>query len=94
MARCRCPRLTTPDVADGGVVVMGPTAIAPYIGGGGSAHVTPYDPAQGPYDALTAAAGPHSNLSYVPGYDLDGQVAAARRRCPRRTRRPDTRTGR
>ena len=58
----------------GGVVVMGPTAIAPYTGGGGSAHVTPYDPAQGTYDALTAAAGPHSNISYVPGYDLDGQV--------------------
>jgi beta-glucosidase len=56
------------------VVVMGPTAIAPYIGGGGSAHVTPYDPAQGPYDALTAAAGPHAGISYVPGYDLDGQV--------------------
>jgi beta-glucosidase len=58
----------------GGVVVMGPTAIAPYIGGGGSAHVTPYDPAQGPYDALAAAAGPHAKLSYVPGYDLDGRL--------------------
>jgi beta-glucosidase len=58
----------------GGLVVMGPTAIAPYIGGGGSAHVTPYDPAQSPYDALAAAAGRHAHLSYVPGYDLDGQV--------------------
>jgi beta-glucosidase len=58
----------------GGLVVMGPTAIAPYIGGGGSAHVTPYDPVQGPYDALASALGPHANLSYVPGYDLDGQV--------------------
>jgi beta-glucosidase len=57
-----------------GVLVMGPTAIAPYIGGGGSAHVTPYDPAQGPYDALAAAAGAKANLHYVPGYDLDGQV--------------------
>ena len=37
---------------------MGPTAIAPYIDGGGSSHVTPYDPAPGPYDALVAAAGP------------------------------------
>jgi beta-glucosidase len=53
---------------------MGPTAVAPYIGGGGSAHVTPYDPAQGPYDALSAALGRRANLSYVPGYDLDGQV--------------------
>ncbi len=57
-----------------GLVVMGPTAVAPYIGGGGSAHVTPYDPAQGPFDALSAALGRHTELSYVPGYDLDGQV--------------------
>jgi beta-glucosidase len=61
----------------GGLVVMGPTAVAPYIGGGGSAHVTPYDPAQGPYDALSGALGHHANLSYVPGYDLDGQVIAS-----------------
>jgi beta-glucosidase len=60
-----------------GLVVMGPTAIAPYIGGGGSAHVTPYDPAQGPYDALSAAIGRRADLSYVPGYDLDGQVTAS-----------------
>jgi beta-glucosidase len=59
---------------NGGTVVMGPTAIAPYIGGGGSAHVTPYDTVQGPFDALTAAAGPNANISYVPGYDLDGQL--------------------
>jgi beta-glucosidase len=59
---------------NGGLVVMGPTAIAAYTGGGGSAHVTPYDTVQGPYDALTAAAGPHAKISYVPGYDLDGQV--------------------
>jgi len=58
----------------GGVTVMGATAIAPYIGGGGSAHVTPYDPVQGPFDALAAAAGSHRNLSYVPGYDLDGHL--------------------
>jgi beta-glucosidase len=57
-----------------GAVVMGPTAIAPYVGGGGSAHVTPYDPVQSPYDALAAAAGTGANLSYVPGYDLDGQL--------------------
>jgi beta-glucosidase len=57
-----------------GVVVMGPTAIAPYVGGGGSAHVTPYDPVQSPYDALGAAAGSGANLSYIPGYDLDGRL--------------------
>jgi len=60
------------DLSD--TLVMGPTAIAPYIGGGGSAHVTPYDPAVGPFDALSAAAGQHANLSYVPGYDLDGHL--------------------
>jgi beta-glucosidase len=59
---------------NGGVVVMGPTGIAPYIGGGGSAHVTPYDTVEGPYDALATAMGPRANISYVPGYDLDGQV--------------------
>jgi beta-glucosidase len=53
---------------------MGPTAIAPYVGGGGSAHVTPYDPVQGPFDALAGMAGAKANLRYVPGYDLDGQV--------------------
>ncbi len=58
----------------GGLLVMGPTAIAPYIGGGGSAHVTPYDPAEGPYDALAAGLRSHAHLSYVPGYDLDGQM--------------------
>src|SRR5712692_10379561 len=62
---------------NGGLVVMGPTAVAPYIGGGGSAHVTPYEPARGPYDALSAALGRRADLSYVPGYDLDGQVIAA-----------------
>ena len=60
-----------------GVVVIGPTAIAPYVDGGGSAHVTPYDPVQSPFGALAAAAGAHANLSYVPGYDLDGQVLPA-----------------
>jgi beta-glucosidase len=65
----------TPGEPDEGTVVLGPTAIAPYVGGGGSAHVTPYDPVQGPYDALAAAAGAGANLRYLPGYDLDGQVA-------------------
>jgi beta-glucosidase len=57
-----------------GVLVMGPTAVAAYTGGGGSAHVTPFDPVQSPYDALIAAAGSGAKISYVPGYDLDGQV--------------------
>jgi beta-glucosidase len=58
----------------GGVLVLGPTAVAPYIDGGGSSHVTLYDPAIGPYEALRTAAGPGARLSYRPGYDLDGQL--------------------
>ncbi|GAB2856885.1 hypothetical protein GCM10027176_69170 [Actinoallomurus bryophytorum] len=58
--------------ASKGLVVMGPTAIAPYYGGGGSAHVTPYDGSAGPYEAIKAHAG--SAVSYVPGYDLDGRT--------------------
>jgi beta-glucosidase len=54
------------------LVVMGPTAIAPYYGGGGSAHVRPYDGSAGPYEAIKAHGG--SAVSYVPGYDLDGHV--------------------
>jgi beta-glucosidase len=66
--------LTGSDLSGNGTVVMGPTAIAPYIGGGGSAHVTPYDTVQGPFDALSARAPAGAKLSYVPGYDLDGTV--------------------
>ena len=61
-----------------GVVLMGPTAITTYTGGGGSAHVRPYDPVQSSYDALIAAAtakcGENIKVSYVPGYDLDGPI--------------------
>ena len=66
--------LSAGDLAGKGTVVMGPTAIAPYIDGGGSSHVTPYDPAQSPYDALTQKAAAGAKLGYVPGYDLDGQL--------------------
>jgi beta-glucosidase len=57
-----------------GLLVMGPTAVAPYVGGGGSAHVIPYDDVPSPFEALTAAAGPGAHLRFVPGYDLDGPV--------------------
>jgi beta-glucosidase len=69
--------LSRRDLAGAGLVVMGPTAIAPYIDGGGSSHVTPYDPAQSPFDALVSAAGPAAHVRYVPGYDLDGLVVPA-----------------
>jgi beta-glucosidase len=61
----------------GGVLVLGPTAVAPYVDGGGSSHVTPYDPATSPFDALRATAGPDARLRYLPGYDLDGHVVPA-----------------
>ncbi len=64
--------LSQADARNGGLVVMGPTAIASYYGGGGSAHVTPYDGSTSPYDAIKALA--NADVSYMPGYDLDGQV--------------------
>jgi beta-glucosidase len=66
--------LSSDDLSGAGTVVLGPTATAPYTSGGGSSHVTPYDPAQSPYDALLGKAASGSKLSYVPGYDLDGQL--------------------
>src|SRR5262249_56243413 len=42
----------------GGGLVMGPTAIAPYIGGGGGAHLTPHHTVQGPLYAPPPAPGP------------------------------------
>ena len=61
-----------------GIVLMGPTAISTYTGGGGSAHVRPYDPVESTYDALIAAAkakcGGGVKISYVPGYDLNGPI--------------------
>ena len=69
-----CEDLTTGN----GVVLMGPTSISTYTGGGGSAHVRPYDPVESTYDALIEAAaakcGEGVTVSYVPGYDLNGPV--------------------
>ena len=71
--------LTCQDLTTGkGVLLMGPTAISTYTGGGGSSHVIPYDPVQSPYNALieaaTAKCGGGVKISYVPGYDIDGPV--------------------
>ena len=49
--------LKASDFTGDGVVVMGPTATATYVGGGGSAHVTPFEPITNPLTALRAAAG-------------------------------------
>jgi beta-glucosidase len=61
----------------GGVVVMGPTSVTPYVGGGGSANVTPYDNILSPYEALKSVAPVGADATYTPGYDLDGTVVPA-----------------
>jgi beta-glucosidase len=71
--------LTCEDLTTGnGIVMMGPTALTTYTGGGGSAHVIPYDPVESSYDALIAAAtakcGDGVKIGWVPGYDVDGPV--------------------
>jgi beta-glucosidase len=68
--------LRAPDFAGNGVLVMGPTATATYVGGGGSAHVTPFEPITNSLAALRAAAG-GGTVRYVQGYDLDGEVVPA-----------------
>ena len=60
---------------DDRVLVMGPSAVASYYGGGGSAHVIPYDGSSSPYQALSASL--PGKINYVPGYDLDGAVVPA-----------------
>ncbi|HMC71735.1 MAG TPA: glycoside hydrolase family 3 N-terminal domain-containing protein, partial [Mycobacteriales bacterium] len=65
--------LRSSDFAGSGVVVMGPTATATYVGGGGSAHVTPFEPITNSLTALRAAAG-SGTVRYVQGFDLDGEV--------------------
>jgi beta-glucosidase len=60
-----------------GVVVMGPTSVTAYVGGGGSAHVLPFDDVPSPFDALRAGAGRGAQIRFVPGYDLDGELVPA-----------------
>jgi len=65
--------LSSSDFAGNGVLVIGPTATATYTGGGGSAHVTPFEPITNALTALRTAAG-SGTVNYVQGYDLDGQL--------------------
>ncbi len=55
----------------GSVVVIGPTARIPLIGGGGSSRVTPLR-TKNLLDALQQRAGTDVDLRYVEGIDLDG----------------------
>ena len=68
--------LKSADFAGNGVLVLGPTATATYVGGGGSAHVTPFEPITNALDALRSEAGA-GKVSYAQGYDLDGEVVPA-----------------
>jgi beta-glucosidase len=65
--------LKSSDFAGKGLLVMGPTSTATYVGGGGSAHVTPFEPITNSLTALRSAAG-SGTVNYVQGYDLDGQL--------------------
>jgi len=60
-----------------GIVVMGPTSVTPYVGGGGSAHVIPFDDVPNAFDALVTGAGRNGEVRFVPGYDLDGEIVSA-----------------
>jgi beta-glucosidase len=55
------------------LVVMGPTAKALLVGGGGSARVLPLHTGS-PLDALKKHADANAKINYVPGYDVDGAV--------------------
>ncbi|MCG6955202.1 MAG: glycoside hydrolase family 3 C-terminal domain-containing protein [Gemmatimonadetes bacterium] len=55
----------------GSVVVIGPTAARPVVGGGGSSHVLPLA-ADGTLPALRRRAPVGTKVRYEPGIDLDG----------------------
>jgi beta-glucosidase len=58
------------------VVVIGPTAKALLVGGGGSARVVPMRTDR-PFDMLQRRAGAAAHLTYAVGYDLDGAPVPA-----------------
>lgn len=55
------------------LVVIGPTAMRPLIGGGGSSRVRPFYTTS-VVDALRQLAGSQAQIRYVPGIDLDGEA--------------------
>ncbi|MEU3371306.1 beta-glucosidase [Streptomyces sp. NPDC006660] len=72
----RAATLPLTGAATRAIAVIGPTAIYPFIGGGGSAHVVP-DRARTPLDALTARAGQGADIGYALGEDLYGKPLPA-----------------
>ena len=69
------------DFAGNGVLVMGPTATATYVGGGGSAHVTPFEPIT---NSLTALRRPPARARSTTSRATTSTASS----CPRRRRRP------
>jgi len=54
------------------LAVIGPTAKAPLLGGGGSALVLPFPGTRGPLEVLGERIGP-AHIAYQTGIDLDGE---------------------
>ncbi|MFG6198978.1 glycoside hydrolase family 3 N-terminal domain-containing protein [Nonomuraea sp. JJY05] len=71
------------DLAD--LVVIGPTAASPLVGGGGSARVIPAS-AESPLTALRRQAGPGSRIRWATGVDLEGVPVPASALVLRRSR--------
>ncbi|WP_030718920.1 glycoside hydrolase family 3 protein [Streptomyces sp. NRRL S-237] len=59
------------------IAVIGPTGQVPFVGGGGSAHVTP-DGAPAPLTAIRRRAGNGSTVRYALGEDLYGRPLPAK----------------
>ncbi len=60
------------------VLLVGPYAVRPNTGGGGSSHVIPIYTIT-PYDGLSAAMGLQIHLTVMDGSDIDAAAAAAKR---------------
>jgi beta-glucosidase len=60
------------------IAVLGPYAVRPNTGGGGSSHVIPLYTIT-PYDGLSAALGLQIHTTVLDGSDVDAAVAAAKR---------------
>jgi beta-glucosidase len=60
------------------VLLVGPYAVRPNTGGGGSSHVIPLYTIT-PYDGLSAGLGLQIHLTVMDGSDIDAAVAAAKR---------------
>jgi beta-glucosidase len=58
------------------IVVIGPTARTPLVGGGGSARVAPFHTTSA-LRALARRAGANSTIRYAPGIDLAGEAIPA-----------------